>query len=69
MRAGSSLPDHYACIHGGRSGGGSGEDDGVFDGKFATTWYQKNGHMEISYVREEILLKLSFHKAFTFQRP
>ena len=42
MRAGSSLPDHYACIRGGRAGGGGGgEDDGVFDGKFATTWYQR----------------------------
>ena len=30
---------------------------------------KENGHMEISYIREEILLKLSFHKAFTFQRP
>ena len=40
MRAGSSLPDHYACIRGGRAGSG-GEDDGVFDGKFATTWYQR----------------------------
>ena len=41
MRAGSSIPDRYACIRGGRSGGGSGEDDGVFHGKFATTWYQR----------------------------
>ena len=41
MRAGSSLPDHYACIRGGRGGGGGGEDDAVFDGKFATTCYQR----------------------------
>ena len=30
---------------------------------------KENGHMEISYVREEILLKLFFHNAYIFKRP
>ena len=29
---------------------------------------KENGDMEIPYVREEILLKLSFHKAYIFKR-
>ena len=29
---------------------------------------KENGHMDISYVREEILIKLSFHKAYIFKR-
>ena len=29
---------------------------------------KENGDMEISYVREEILSKLSFHKAYIFKR-
>ena len=40
-----------------------------FMGSLQPLGIKENGHMEISYVREEILLKLFFHKAYIFKRP
>ena len=40
-----------------------------FMGSLQPFGIKENGHMEISYVREELLLKLFFHKAYIFKRP
>ena len=39
-----------------------------FMGSLQPLGIKENGDMEIPYVREEILLKLSFHKAYIFKR-
>ena len=40
-----------------------------FMGSLQPRSVKENGDMEISYVCEEILLKLFFHKAYIFKRP